>query len=265
MVAEGLDPGANLVRCLYCGRESRGGTCVGCGAEAPSVPCAACGRSVAAPLERCECGAPCTAWSLSPAHDLACPRCNGPLHRVALDGASVHVEQCAHCLGCFARTLDFSELVRREEAGLAVDLRAFVPLAPGRELPRQVLLDPVPCPHCLREMDRVRFAHRASMVVDVCLAAHGIWLDAGELVGIVNFLKKRKEGKVTPDAAEIEDERRWERIRAVHAEEARVVDAHVARMEEQSQVGAGSIALATAVAGPWAGLFVALRGIGRRR
>jgi Zn-finger nucleic acid-binding protein len=113
-------------------------------------------------------------------------------------------------------------------------------------------------------MDRVRFAHRASIVVDVCLAAHGIWLDAGELVAIVNFVKQRNEGKVTPDAAEIEDEQRWERLRAVHAEEARVVEAHVARMEER-QVGAGTIALATAVGGPWAGLFVALRGVGRRR
>jgi Zn-finger nucleic acid-binding protein len=176
----------------------------------------------------------------------------------------VHVEQCAHCHGCFARTEDFSELVRLEEAGQTVDLCPFVPLAPGRELPRQVLLDPVQCPHCRREMDRVRFAHRASIVVDVCLAAHGIWLDAGELVAIVNFVKQRNEGKVTPDAAEIEDEQRWERLRAVHAEEARVVEAHVARMEER-QVGAGTIALATAVGGPWAGLFVALRGVGRRR
>ena len=229
------------------------------------MPCAACGRSVPAPLQRCECGAPCTAWNLPPSHELACPRCKGPLKHVELDRAAVHVEQCSHCHGCFARTEDFSELVRREEAGQAVDLSPFVPLAPGRELPRQALLDAVQCPHCRREMDRVRFAHRASIVVDVCLGAHGIWLDAGELVAIVNFVKQRKEGNVIAGAADIEDEQRWERLRAVHAEEERVVDAHVARMEErQAGASAGSIAVATAVAGPWAGLFVALRGVGRR-
>jgi Zn-finger nucleic acid-binding protein len=260
-------PGA--LRCLYCGvaRKAAGAPCAGCGAEPPSVPCGACGRPVDAPHTHCACGAPCIAWSKHPGDGLPCPRCQGPIWRVQLDVTAVHVEQCSRCLGCFARTGDFSELLAREEAGGEMALRRFVPVAAGRELPRQTLLAPVKCPHCRREMDRVRFAQRASLIVDVC-PAHGMWLDAGELVAVLEFIKHRSEGEVAPGQAELEDEAKWNRISVLRAEEERVVDRYASRAENMmgggSQgVSAGAIA-AAAVGGPWLGLFVALRGKKRR-
>jgi Zn-finger nucleic acid-binding protein len=200
------------------------------------------------------------AWVDAAAHELRCPRCSGRLERVEID--AVHVEQCARCLGCFVRTEDFSELLQQEERGQRVDLR-FAPTA-GRELPRQTLLAPVRCPHCPREMDRARFAQRAEIVVDVC-AAHGLWLDAGELPAILTFVKDRVEGHATLSAAEREEQAQWDRIDRLRAEEARVVDYHTSRAEDARRPGVGTVVVATAVAGPWAGLFFALRGMHKRR
>jgi Zn-finger nucleic acid-binding protein len=178
---------------------------------------------------------------------------------VQLDVSEVHVEQCSRCLGCFARTADFSELLEREVAGDAVGLRRFVPLARGRELPRQTLLALVSCPHCNRQMDRVRFADRASLIVDVC-AKHGIWLDAGELVAVLDFVKQRAEGKVAPDPVEVAEEANEERFDVLRSRARREVDAHVSRAEELSKgSNLAPVIAATAVGGPWLGLFVALR------
>jgi Zn-finger nucleic acid-binding protein len=73
----------------------------------------------------------------------------------------------------------------REEEGREVGLRRFVPLAPGKELPRQVLL-------------------AAAIVIDVC-ATHGVWLDAGELVLVMNCVRSRSEGDVAPTSEEFSE------------------------------------------------------------
>jgi Zn-finger nucleic acid-binding protein len=210
------------------------------------------------------CGERCSTWSEAGPEGLHCPRCAGRLWRVQLDVSAVHVEQCSRCLGCFARAGDFSELLDREEAGHDAALRRFVPVAAGRELPRQTVLPIVHCPHCRREMDRVRFAQRASLIVDVC-PPHGIWLDAGELVAILEFVKQRSQGEVAPGPAEREDEERWNRISSLRALEERVVDLHASRAEEMVGRAGGEgvsakVVAATALGGPWLGLFVALRG-----
>jgi len=250
-------------RCLYCGRERNAdGVCRACGAESPSVPCRRCGTPVTAPNERCaHCGQQCLAWVDASAHELRCPRCGGRLERADVDG--VHVEQCARCLGCFVRTTDFGELVSREEHGHHVDLRVA---REGGALPRQALLAPVRCPHCPREMDRARFAQRAELVVDVC-NAHGIWLDAGELAAVLAFVKDRADGHATPSAIEIDEQLRWDRVARMRAEEARVVDAHAsaAELAGQASSNAAVVVAATVVAGPWAGLLFALRGMHKKR
>jgi len=254
--------GAEALRCLYCGRkrEAAGSPCAACGAEAPSVPCGSCGHAVVAPLERCPCGAVCHAWEVPGADGIPCPRCGGSLWRVQLDTTSVHVEQCSRCLGCFARTEDFSELVAREEAGGAEGLRRFVPVGAGRALPSQTLLAMVQCPYCKREMDRARFADRASLVVDIC-SAHGIWLDAGELSGLLEFVRERSAtGFVALGPVERAEEDAWNRISAQRAAEALTLDLHATRAERFArQGGAGGVAAATVVGGPWLGLFVAMR------
>ena len=239
----------NHVRCPYCGahRDTRG-TCLGCGADAPKVACRACGQPVPSPLDQCAaCGAACLAWKDAVAHELRCPRCTGRLERV--DAGSVHVEQCARCLGCFVRAEDFGELLDREEAGQRVEI-SFVPPG-GRALPRQTLLALVRCPHCPREMDRARFDQRAELVIDVC-PAHGIWLDAGELPMVLEYVRERAGGHVAPSAAAREETAKWDRVEQSLENEARIVEAHLANAKSTSTgPGAGAVVAATVVGGPW--------------
>ncbi len=203
------------------------------------MPCEACGLPVAAPLERCACGAPCFAWGAPPAGSLPCPRCGGALGYVELDASSLHVEQCARCLGSFIGTAEFGEALGRELAGEAVGLRRFVPLPPGKELPRQTLLETVRCPRCDAGMDRVRFAQRANLIVDVC-PKHGLWLDAGEFVAVVNFARRRAQGDTSLGPGELADEKKWEEYERKGLENARglglAADA-IAERQEQERAG----------------------------
>jgi len=240
------------VRCPYCGaHRAPNGTCLGCGAEAQTVACRGCGQRVPSPLDRCPaCGAPCLAWTDAVAHELRCPRCTGRLEPAALGAA--RVEQCARCLGCFVHTADFGELVEREEAGQTLELPRT------GELPRQAVLALVRCPHCPREMDRARFDQRAELVIDVC-PAHGIWLDAGELAMVLDYVHERASGHVAPSAAGVQENARWDRVEQSLASEARFVDAHLANVRAKAAPGSGAVVAATVVGGPWLGLLVALR------
>lgn len=226
-----------------------------------TVTCRGCARPVPSPLDRCtSCGTACLAWKDAVAHELVCPRCSGRLERVEL--GAVHVEQCARCLGCFVRTEDFGELVERREAGQSFQL-SFVP-PDDRALPRQTLLALVHCPHCPREMDRARFDQRAELVIDIC-PSHGIWLDAGELSMVLSYVHERSSGHIAPSAAAREENAKWDRIEQSLANEARIVDAHVANAQAQGpRAGGGAVVAATVIGGPWVGLFVALRNLHKR-
>jgi len=81
-------------------------------------------------------------------------------------------------------------------------------------------------------MERVRFAGHAFLLVDVC-AVHGIWLDAGELVSLVNFVKQRASGTELPDPVDQEEERMWARVEVRMKAEAAVVNRHVTAAETQ--------------------------------
>lgn len=250
------------VRCLYCGaHRTQAGVCKGCGAEAASVACRQCQRPVPAPLDRCQaCGTPCMAWADARGQELRCPRCSGRLERVAVSG--VHVEQCARCLGCFVRAEDFAELLQQEESGQHVNL-AFTS-TDGRSLPRQALLALVRCPHCPREMDRARFDQRAELVIDIC-ASHGMWLDAGELTMVLQYVHDRAAGHAPTSAAAREEQEHWDRVDQALANEARIVDAHLANAARPAaRSSPTSVVVATAVGGPWLGLAVAMRGLRKR-
>jgi len=252
------------LHCLYCGGERRGddSACRKCLAEAPSVRCRACKAAVFAPHTTCLCGERCDAWGVSEPEGIACPRCHGKLSRVSVDEGdahAAHVEQCARCLGCFARTKDFSELVERDAAAEPLPLDAFTPPPGARGLPRQDLLAETSCPYCHGLMERVRFAQKASILVDVC-PKHGVWLDAGELPHLLDYVKHRAQGDATEDDADRQDRQHWDQVLAERRIEEQVVNAHLANAEAQlAAKRQGSVVFATAIGGPWLGLWTALR------
>lgn len=123
-----------------------------------------------------------------------CPRCRGRLLAVAIDASGAVLHACAACRGLFVPPRAWCALVARPD--LANDVEQRLPAAgmPPGELVK--LLD---CPACGKQMERGRFAASSSVVIDVCEASHGVWLDGGELGGIVRHAWQR--AAVGADAA----------------------------------------------------------------
>jgi Zn-finger nucleic acid-binding protein len=121
--------------------------------------------------------------------------------------------------------------VERADAGTELALSHLAKAESDVALPKDILLQIVDCPDCHREMDRARFAQRASLVVDICLV-HGMWLDAGELVSLLTFVKDRGAGVAVPGAIEREDQEKWDRISVERAEEERMLNAYAALVEK---------------------------------
>ena len=115
-------------------------------------------------------------------------------------------------------------------------------------------------------MERTRFDQRAELVIDIC-PSHGMWLDAGELVMLLEYIRERASGHITQSAAAREENEHWSQIERSLVNEAQVVNAHLAHAEAaqwQGGQGRGTVLVATAVGGPWLGLFVALRKLRKR-
>jgi Zn-finger nucleic acid-binding protein len=153
-----------------------------------------------------------------------CPRCSTPFEKRPLaprvaNEATVHV--CTACEGCFVRGPDWDALVG---SALAAEIGA----AQGGKAPPTpaATFKAVRCPACAREMERVTFGARSSVVIDVC-PPHGAWFDAGELAQALAY----HEQGPPPEAQGID---RWLANEAhLHALSAPVVERAAARVEAE--------------------------------
>lgn len=167
----GLGSGETPV-CLFCGSEC----------DANAKRCEKCGVSRAK-----------TAADETSLAGFACPRCNHLLEPKALGRAAINA--CENCHGMFLPSMQFSILVHDYLSGVELPLgTTLVPLPPGKEIDRVALLK---CIACGKDMDRVNFASRSDAIVDIC-TVHGLWLDAGELVPMLHFVKTREERGTVP-------------------------------------------------------------------
>ena len=185
------DPDSDSKSCLFCGGNCDAkGSCVLCGADNASAGDAA---------------------SMG---GLLCPRCRSSLTPKPFGRASIHA--CGSCRGIFVGAIQFSMIIHDYVAGVELPLGAL-PVNPPSAHPEQDVAKVLPivtCVACVREMDRTNFASRSGAIVDVC-SKHGIWLDAGELVPMLHFVKTRADlGKVPLTEAELATERELGRERA---------------------------------------------------
>jgi Zn-finger nucleic acid-binding protein len=94
------------------------------------------------------------------------------------------------CLACGGLWLDramFEQLgASRERQGAVL---GALPVPPA---PPVMALEPVryrPCPACQQRMNRVNYAKRSGVILDVC-RAHGLWFDRDELHQVLTFIEK---------------------------------------------------------------------------
>jgi Zn-finger nucleic acid-binding protein len=216
------------LRCLYCGAEESVGAaqCPRCHADVGIIPCASCKAWVQAGADACPmCKA--AMPKAATAADLKCPRCPGALGVVALGSEGVRVHRCALCFGCFIEVQDVATLEGRVEKGEALPMDQLVPPA-GKTLPAQEVLPLVSCPICKKQMDRARFDGRSVAVVDIC-TMHGLWLDAGEMVTVLDYIRERlNDGGTVPEtAAEKKEEAAFEQNMARISASNREIEGHL--------------------------------------
>jgi Zn-finger nucleic acid-binding protein len=121
----------------------------------------------------------------SPAQ-FGCPRCTAATALLPIGiaaGATIHA--CPGCHGMFVGARAWCTLVARPDLA-----QAIVAKLPARGGPPSALVRLLRCPACPREMERGRFGASSAIVIDVCVA-HGMWLDAGEVVAVVGHTAYR--------------------------------------------------------------------------
>lgn len=150
---------------------------------------------------RCACGALVEVPEV-PASSLLpppCPRCWQPLSAVQLAEGTLH--RCPACAGAFAECRAEAAIQRRGEAALA-----GVP--PPDASPRPVDLQGYArCPLCANVMNRVQFARRSGVLVDVC-RDHGTWFDASELERVAAFATELASESPPLDEERLQEARR---------------------------------------------------------
>ena len=139
-----------------------------------------------------------------------CPDCGIPLQTVRIDtgGGIFAIERCERCFGLF---FDKGEVQAFLEASVSpafsVNLRELANINEERTR----ALEPFryrKCPDCGVMMNRVNFGAMSGVVIDQC-REHGVWLDNGELVHLMEW--KKAGGELLAERKE--KERRQERQR----------------------------------------------------
>ena len=124
-----------------------------------------------------------------PDSDRLCPNCEESMQTIDLkiDG-KFYVERCVSCFGLFFDTGEIEDVL---EHGVSHDSHINSQLITnvtedryqhGKEIRYKK------CPVCLNFMARRAFGYRSGVVVDRC-TEHGVWLDSGELIHLLEWKK----------------------------------------------------------------------------
>jgi Zn-finger nucleic acid-binding protein len=140
-----------------------------------------------------------------------CPDCATALETVRVDtGAGLFaIERCERCYGLF---FDLGEVQAFLEASVspafAVNLREIATINEERGgAARPVRY--IKCPECGVLMNRVNYGAMSGVVVDQC-KEHGMWLDNGELVHLMEW-KKAGGQLLAPKGTPRQEEREYHR------------------------------------------------------
>lgn len=131
---------------------------------------------------------------------MQCPSCDLPMRSEAIEGETL--DRCSNCGGEFCTHQALRRLLIAHAPAPDAPATAYVRPSP--------LSDPMryrKCPVCAAMMLRKNYRETSGIVVDVC-AAHGVWLDRGELGMVFEFVATGAFAKADRDSARRADDRR---------------------------------------------------------
>ena len=174
------------LRCPGCGAPvpASASQCPYCRAQVATVACPACFALAPLGASHCPgCGAALAPRSPGTAAGAPCPACQEPLASARV--GEVPLQSCGACGGLWLDQATFQDLgAHRERQG------AVLGALPAPSAAPPVALEPVvyrPCPVCTRRMNRVAYARRSGVILDVC-RDHGLWFDRDELRRVLAFI-----------------------------------------------------------------------------
>jgi Zn-finger nucleic acid-binding protein len=179
---------AQTLHCPDCGApaSSDATKCEHCGARLATIACPSCFGMIFLGSKFCpHCGARVSRTEDEEAAGKKhCPRCNTGLRPVTL--GTMAMEECSQCEGLWVGVDAFNDICADRDKQAAVL---------GGASPNPTALDPtveevryLHCPECSTLMNRVNFAGRSGIIIDVC-RGHGTWFDQDELRHVVEFIR----------------------------------------------------------------------------
>jgi len=118
-----------------------------------------------------------------------CPHCRIPLQTIHLtsDGAFT-IERCETCFGLFFDPGEVQAFLQASTAqAFEINFKEIVNINSERaDKNRQVRY--IKCPECGKIMNRINFGYHSGVVMDQC-RQHGVWLDNGELIHLMEWKK----------------------------------------------------------------------------
>lgn len=125
----------------------------------------------------------------SPRSDRLCPNCNIYMQSVNLNiDGNFYVERCDRCYGMYFDLGELEEVLEHEVShDDFVNEELLTNVTQDRyQKNKQVMYKK--CPVCKEFMARRTFGYRSGVIVDRC-NKHGLWLDSGELIHLLEWKK----------------------------------------------------------------------------
>ena len=160
--------------------------CPYCQAQLATVACPVCFALAPLSASHCPgCGVVLAPRQAASSDGTSCPACRKPLAGTRV--GDLEVRECSACGGLWLDRAVFEQLgTSRERQG------AVLGALPAPTAPPVASLEAVqyrPCPACQQRMNRVNYARRSGVVLDVC-KEHGIWFDKDELRRVLAFISE---------------------------------------------------------------------------
>ncbi len=118
-----------------------------------------------------------------------CPECDIPLQTIrSTQDEKLHIDRCGNCLGLFFDRCELEYALEHSVTNVyEINLEHIDSINKDRYR-KPDDFNYRKCPECSVLMNRVNFGRRSAVVVDQCLV-HGIWLDSGELIHLMEWKK----------------------------------------------------------------------------